>query len=308
LAHQIRFTVQAGLARDQRTGLAWLQNLSPLAEPCFWGEALERVAGLNQRVYLGYSDWRLPNRRELVSLIDYAQARPALPAGHPFVGLELAWYWSATSYAGDPAYAWYLHLEGGRLFYGDKGRSYFLLPVRGSSASLAASGQIRCYGAAGAALPCAGSGQDGELRLGRPWPQPRFTAQGPVVQDNLTGLVWARAADLGPGPMSWFEAGQAAAALNQRGLGGLGGWRLPSIQELELLVDAAAHHPALPAGHPFVGVQEQYWSATSSGFDPEWAMALYLDKGGIGVGQKKDAHYCVWAVSGGESRGKGKKY
>lgn len=293
-----RFQASQGVVRDRVTGLVWLQELSLNPWPRFWGEALEFIAELNARLHLGFGDWRLPNRRELMSLMDYTQAKPALPAGHPFLGLELAWYWSSTSFAGDPAYAWYVHTEGGRLFYGDKGRSYLLWPVRGSSEVLAATGQVRCYGANGAALPCAGSGQDGALRLGRPWPQPRFQAQGQTVSDRLSGLVWARAADLGPGPVSWFEASEVIGRLNELRLGGLSNWRLPNIEDLELLVDASAHHPALPAGHPFVGVAGQYWSATTSGFDPEWAMALYLDKGGVGVGMKKDAHYCVWAVSG----------
>jgi hypothetical protein len=31
-------------------------------------------------------------------------------------------------------------------------------------------------------------------------------------------------------------------------------------------------------------------------FEPDWAWALYLTKGAVGVGQKKGAHFSVWAV------------
>lgn len=295
-----RFQADGCTVHDRLSGLDWLQDLSPAAGPRFWNEALDFIADLNDKLHLGYSDWCLPNRRELFSLIDYSQKNPALAAGHPFEGLELSWYWSSTSYAGDPAYAWYLHTEGGRMFYGDKGRSYLVWPVRGESRILAATGQVKCFGRRGRQVPCRGSGQDGELCLGLTWPQPRFTPQGGAVRDQLTGLVWSRNADLAGGPVSWLEADEVIQRLDREKHAGFIGWRLPAIQELESLVDASAHHPALTAGHPFQVVRDQYWSATSSGFDPGWAMALYMDKGGIGVGMKDGAHYAVWAVCEGE--------
>ena len=37
-----------------------------------------------------------------------------------------------------------------------------------------------------------GSGDDGYLKRGAAWPNPRFTAEGDCVTDNLTGLMWVR--------------------------------------------------------------------------------------------------------------------
>jgi hypothetical protein len=31
-------------------------------------------------------------------------------------------------------------------------------------------------------------------------------------------------------------------------------------------------------------------------FEPDWAWALYLNKGAVGVGQKRGAHFSVWAL------------
>jgi hypothetical protein len=43
-------------------------------------------------------DWRIPNLKELQSLIDYGQSDPALPENHPFSGSwGLAWCWSSTT-------------------------------------------------------------------------------------------------------------------------------------------------------------------------------------------------------------------
>lgn len=59
---------------------------------------------------------------------------------------------------------------------------------------------------------------------------------------------------------------------------------MPAINELEALVDWAAQSPALPSGHPFDDLQDIYWSSTTSLFEPDWAWALYLEKGPTGIG------------------------
>lgn len=273
-----RLILQGETVNDQATGLVWSRSANPAGWPLFWDEAGDYVAGLNRNEHLGHADWRLPNRRELFSLMDYAQANPALPPGHPFTQVELAWYWSATPYAADDAYAWYAHTEGGRMFFGDKGRSYYVWPVRGTSP----------------ALPVTGGP---EPPSGLPWPSPRWEARGRMVRDRLSDLTWSRSADLAPDPVNWFRAVELAREADALGLGGLHGWRLPTIAELELLVDAAHAFPALDPEAPFSELRPQYWSGTTSGFDLDWAMALYLDKGGVGVGMKTDAHYHVWVVS-----------
>ncbi len=93
----------------------------------------------------------------------------------------------------------------------------------------------------------------------------------------------------------WEEALKAVTDLNRQ-RGGTYSWRLPNINELESLVDCSAHSPALPQGHPFRDVQGGYWSSTTSMFEPDWAWALYLTKGAVGVGEKGGAHFSVWAV------------
>ena len=48
-------------------------------------------------------DWRLPNLREMQSLMDYGQYAPALPAGHPFFNVESLYWTSTTLDIGDPS-------------------------------------------------------------------------------------------------------------------------------------------------------------------------------------------------------------
>ena len=140
-------------------------------------------------------------------------------------------------------------------------------------------GQNRCYEATWpvAEIPCAGTGQDGELQKGIAWPAPRFTdnMNGTVV-DNLTGLVWLKNADCLNGVRTRDQALKFANSLyDGYGLPGAlldcgladgstaGHWRLPNRFELESLLDLGQADPALPPGHPFVNVRSDwYWTSS----------------------------------------------
>lgn len=281
-----------GLVADRATGLVWPADAGLAGFPLPWAEALALVAGFAGKRLLGRADWRLPNRRELRSLVSYGAARPSLPPGHPFRNVFLGWYWSSTTAAPAPGYAWYVHMEGGRMFYGKKDQDCLCWPVAGNLL-LPRTGQDRCFDGLGNEAACAQTGQDGEVRSGTPWPRPRFEeAAGEGIRDRLTGLVWARRADAAGGQVAWDEGLAVAAAF------GDGGWRLPDINELESLVDAGQAFPALPAGHPFQAVGEAYWSSTTSAFEKNWAHALYLHKGAVGVGHKSGREFLVWPVRG----------
>jgi len=292
-----RFVVLDETVLDRLTGLTWSRDANPSGFPVTWQEALSKIAVMNQDNYLGGNDWRLPNRSELRSLMSYQSKKPALPAGHPFVNIFLGWYWTSTSAAINPAYAWSIHLEGARMFYGRKDQYYLFWPVRGrGSGVLPRTGQRHCYNSSGEIVSCTGSGQDGEHRLGQSWPVPRFEPEELTVFDRLTNLCWIRCADCSDGPVSWRQALAVVQNLNRSRFAGRDIWRLPNINELESLVDCSASRPALPEGHPFTGLREGYWSATSSFFETDWAWVLYLEKGACGVGHKPGRTFFVWPV------------
>jgi hypothetical protein len=287
-----------GTVADLLTGLSWTPGTNPFAFPQTWEEAFASIRELNTRNGYGHSDWRMPNRSELRSLICHGSRKPALPPGHPFGKVILGWYWTSTTAAIAPAYAWHVHLEGGRMFYGRKDGYCLTWPVRGQSAILPATGQRLCFDSSGQSVPCPGTGQDGEFRFGAPWPEHRFLTRDDGIVDLLTGLVWRREADLAGSAVTWSEALRLIA--NMRLRDGIS-WRMPTINELESLVDASAHSPALPNGHPFRSVREAYWSSTTSGFEPDWAYCLYMTKGAVGVGHKLQPEFFVWPVLEGAS-------
>jgi hypothetical protein len=123
-----------GTATDKLTGLIWLKNAN-----CFglrsWDQALSDsnslssgTCGLSDGSNAG--DWRLPNRQEIESLIDFSGYDPALPTGHPFSGLASSQYWSSTTVY-DETSAWWVNMGIGSHVYGAlKTGSLYVWPVR----------------------------------------------------------------------------------------------------------------------------------------------------------------------------------
>ncbi len=294
-----RFIQTNGRVRDARSGLVWPADAALSEFPLDWAEALAFVRDLNHSRFQGHDDWRLPNRRELFSLVSHQAVNPCIAPPHPFVNVFHGYYWTATTCARLPDQAWYIHMGGARVFKGMKPNSYMLWPVRipaGSAARVLRTGQRRCYGPNGDIIGCSGTGQDGELCSGLGWDEPRFTEGKDLVRDRATGLTWLKDADLPGGMRDWPSALDWVRRLNTESAFGHDDWRVPEIRELEGLVDLGRHTPALPAGHPFVNVRDFYWSCTTSRYDTRYAWALYLVDGMVGVGYKPLREFYLWPV------------
>lgn len=127
----------ATLATDNLTGLIWAAEsntpgpaaCSNSGHPMTWQEALDHVKCLNQNAFLGLTDWRLPNRKELRSLADYAAGNPALPDFSPFTA-ELAkgnTFWTSTTSASGPKNAWTVSIFDGSVNAADKRNALLLV-------------------------------------------------------------------------------------------------------------------------------------------------------------------------------------
>jgi hypothetical protein len=126
-----------GTVTDNLTGLIWMKDAGSIGAK-YWVDAVQSCStlahgahGLTDGSYAG--DWRLPNVRELYSLVDFGHYNYALPDGYLFMNV-MNNYWSSTTYAGNPYNAFYLNAMNGLMASANKtGANVYVLCVRGGS-------------------------------------------------------------------------------------------------------------------------------------------------------------------------------
>lgn len=97
---------------DNRTGLMWVTNPADAGMDVTYTWPLA-LAACEASSFAGYSDWRLPNARELMSIVDYSKSvGPTLNAAF-FPNTHPNYYWTSTTYAPDPTLAWYVDFSAG---------------------------------------------------------------------------------------------------------------------------------------------------------------------------------------------------
>lgn len=121
-----RFNIIGKIVQDQWTGLVWPINANLADFPLTWKESFEFVKEMNHSKRFDRSDWKMPTRKELFSLISHQQINPSLPKKHPFNNFFNGYYWTGTECARLPNQAWYIHMGGARVYRGMKHGSYMV--------------------------------------------------------------------------------------------------------------------------------------------------------------------------------------
>ncbi len=112
-----------GTVTDHGTGLTWQQETAPGMYQ--WPDALLYCENLELG---GQADWRLPNVRELHSIVDYGRSAPAID---PAFSAVSEWYWSSTSSPAYKPYACRVRFHHGNIGTDPKSMFYYVRAVRG---------------------------------------------------------------------------------------------------------------------------------------------------------------------------------
>jgi len=121
-----RFTNNGdGTVTDHCTGLMWQKGSGNDGNPLNWCNALAYCENLS---LAGHDDYRLPNVRELQSIVDYGRVNPSID---PVFGAFSSGYWSSTSSADSPDVAWDVQFYDGDVGLDNgKGFHYYVRAVR----------------------------------------------------------------------------------------------------------------------------------------------------------------------------------
>ena len=211
---------------DHNTGLMW-QQATP-DSTYNWEDAVNYCDGLE---YAGYSDWRLPDSKELLSILDNGKSNPAVDTTKfPNMPTGESNLWTSREYAEDSTKARALFPNYGWIRNRAKTESSNIMCVRGNGFPVS-SFTIRTI-----------AGQD-------------------VVTDSTTGLMWRYSywSDV-----NWTAALESCETTNYAGYSD---WRLPNKNELASLLNfdksgkPYSDFPDMPSS--------RFWASTSV-FDAAW--------------------------------------
>jgi hypothetical protein len=189
----------------------------------------------------GFADWRLPSRIEVWSIQDFTHFNPALDSVFSTVGTE-----------SDRPAPW-TSTPGGNVYTSQGFQSVESIAGFESAPYTTA----RC------------------VRGSTAQPDPHYTVSGGTVFDHGTGLTWEQDYDAIPSLPNGVANYCASLALAG------GGWRAPSVKELESIVDdllvepeldgTVFHYPSSGAGNVV------FWSSSPWAATPQLGESVYVD-------------------------------
>jgi hypothetical protein len=188
----------------------------------------------------GIGGWRLPSRIELASIADWSIASPSIDS-NAFPGTPSESFWSSSVLSSDPMLAYIVYFANGHTSYSDLGYTYRTRCVRSQPSIVLA-------------------------------PPARYTIANGAVLDQQTRLTWQQV--IPTSLYAWADAKAYCAGLSLEGTG----WRLPSINELQTLVDESTN-PAIDGATFPMTPSEYFWSDSPVVDDSSRAWTCFFSNG-----------------------------
>ena len=189
-----------GTITDNVTGLMW-QKVD--AGEMTWENAVNNAGAVTTG---GYSDWRLPNPHELMSLFNYETGNPAMNATYfPPASPSAEYWWSRDVFGASTTNVWCVNSGGG-------------VGPKPKAETVSAGGTLRYHAR--------------YVRLAQNNMTHNYTNNlDCTITDTDTSLMWTQMPSTA---MTWEAALAWAEGLT---LGGYNDWRMPNIKELQTLTD-----------------------------------------------------------------------
>ncbi len=208
------------IVQDNNTGLQWQQTLSTNS---FWENA---YIYCDKLTYGGYSDWRLPNPLEILTISDSSRYKPAIDKTY-FVNMpDDSYFWTSKTYNSSKVFVF--SSSTGLLIEHSKAPTYSTMCVRGSELPISSF-----------VTSTAGNGDI-------------------TVTDSITGLMWQQEYVANK---TWQQALKYCEVLTYAGYDD---WRLPNKNELasllnhNKLVSPRSDFPNMPS--------DWFWSSSTCNY------------------------------------------
>jgi hypothetical protein len=250
---------------DADNGYSWYDPTDPHpgcpGKPPLTYSTKDFIDALNKAQFGGYSDWRIPTIKELTSL--YLYSDESLAKYDYIVVNKWVPYWSSTTENYNPDYAWKANFK---YYYGNfrdyKCYNGASMAVRGGQSGFLVNSAMETLDAVdkgsldGASTAAGGYTDNGDG----------------TVTDKSTGLMWQKNAS-----HAEFDWEEALNFCSQQSTGGYLDWRMPTIKELQSLVDYSRTSPAINILF-FPGCfSYPYWSSTTNFASTYTNMAFSVD-------------------------------
>ena len=249
---------------EDNTGYNWYQATGTVHTTYNVGGAIDVCGNLTTG---GYNDWRLPNPKELKSIVDHEIYNPSINQTY-FPNTSSSDYWSATTKASSTSFAWRVSFGSGSVISYYKSSDYYVRCVRGGSES--------------------------DI-----WSLV-FSVIGDEVANHVgTNLMWQKRPETDEVPQ-WENAIKYCDALI---LGGYKDWRLPNVNELQTTIDytTALNFDLYLYFINVGGHDSTLWTSTTYAPSKQFAYVLDARNGYVMYGKKGyDSGSYVRCVRGGQ--------